>query len=105
MALGFSAAALLALALSGAAGLSAQAAPGTPPRAFEGSAALGFAQVRGNANSLTTNVSDRITYRVKRWAGRQDLTFVYGEADDEVNANFWNGGLRGVETEPGVSSC
>jgi putative salt-induced outer membrane protein len=32
---------------------------------------------------------------VRGWAGTQDLAFFYGEADDKVNANFWNGGLRG----------
>jgi putative salt-induced outer membrane protein len=75
--------------------LSAQTAADPAPRSFEGSASLGFAQNRGNANSLTTNLADRLEYRVKGWAGTQDLAFFYGEADDEVNANFWNGGLRG----------
>ena len=75
--------------------LPAQTAADPAPRSFEGSAALGFAQNRGNANSLTTNLSNKLKYRVKGWAGTQDLAFFYGEADDEVNANFWNGGLRG----------
>lgn len=88
-------AAVTTIALGTPARLDAQMATDAAPRAFEGSASLGFAQNRGNANSLTTNVSDKITYRVKGWAGTQDLTFFYGEADDEVNANFWNGGLRG----------
>ena len=87
---------VLAAAVGIAAGpASAQSAADPAPRSFEGSAALGFAQNRGNANSLTTNLSDKIKYRVKGWTGTQDLAFYYGEADDKVNANFWNGGLRG----------
>jgi len=86
---------LVALALTVGGGRIAAQAADPVPRAFEGSASLGFAQNRGNSNSLTTNVADKIKYRVKGWAGTQDLAFYYGEAEDKVNANFWNGGLRG----------
>lgn len=70
-------------------------APAPKPKMFEGSAAVGFAQNRGNANSVTTNLTNKLKYRMRGWAVTQDLAFFYGEADDKVNANFWNGGLRG----------
>jgi putative salt-induced outer membrane protein len=66
-----------------------------PPKTFEGAASLGFAQTNGNANATTINVSDKIKYRMKGWAVGQDLAFFYGEAEGKVNANFWNGGVRG----------
>ncbi len=81
------------LALSSAS-LGAQAAP-AEPKMFEGSAALGFSQTSGNANATTTNVTNKLKYSVRGWAIAQDLAFFYGEADSKVNANFWNGGLRG----------
>ncbi len=77
-----------------AASLGAQSAP-VSPKTFEGSASLGFSQTSGNANATTTNVANKLKYSVKGWAVAQDLLFFYGEADNKVNANFWNGGLRG----------
>lgn len=62
---------------------------------FEGSASVGFSQTSGNANVTTTNLANKLKYSVKGWAVSQDLTFFYGEANDRVNANFWNGGFRG----------
>lgn len=76
------------------AGIHAQA-PAPAPKTFEGSAALGFSQISGNANATTINVSNKLKYVVKGWGVAQDLVFFYGEADDKVNANFWSGGLRG----------
>lgn len=65
------------------------------PKTFEGSASLGFSQITGNANARTINVADKIKYALKGWSVAQDLVFFYGEADHEVNANFWSGGVRG----------
>ena len=76
------------------ASLGAQAAPAAP-KPFEGSAALGFSQTSGNANATAINATNKLKYTVKGWAVAQDLAFFYGEADNKVNANFWNGGLRG----------
>ena len=72
----------------------AQAAPAAP-KAFEGSAALGFSQTNGNANATAINVTNKLKYSVRGWGVAQDLAFFYGEAENKVNANFWNGGLRG----------
>ena len=72
----------------------AQAATDTA-KTFEGSASLGFAQITGNASARTINVADKIKYALRGWALVQDLVFFYGEAENEVNANFWSGGLRG----------
>jgi putative salt-induced outer membrane protein len=74
--------------------LTAQAAPPSP-RTFQGSASLGFSQTSGNANATTTNVTNKLKYTMKGWAVAQDLVFFYGEAENKVNANFWNGGFRG----------
>ncbi len=63
---------------------------------FNGS--LGFARTGGNASALTTNVNNRLKYSVVGWAVVQDLAFLYGEANEKVNTNFWNGGLRGERT-------
>lgn len=63
---------------------------------FNGS--LGFSQTSGNASALTTNVNNRLKYSVVGWSVVQDLAFFYGEADEKVNTNFWNGGLRGERT-------
>ncbi len=63
---------------------------------FNGS--LGFSQTSGNANALTTNVTNRIKYSVVGWSVVQDLAFFYGEANEKVNTNFWNGGVRGERT-------
>lgn len=63
---------------------------------FQGS--LGFSQTSGNASALTTNVTNRLKYSVVGWSVTQDLAFFYGEANEKVNTNFWNGGLRGERT-------
>lgn len=63
-------------------------------KTFEGSASLGFSQTTGNANALTTNMTNKLKYNMKGWSVSQDLVFFYGEANDKVNANFWNGGFR-----------
>ena len=76
-----------------ASSLAAQAA--APPKTFEGSASLGFSQTSGNANATTTNVTNKLKYTMKGWAIAQDVVFFYGEAENKVNANFWNGGFRG----------
>lgn len=73
--------------------LGAQEAP-PKPKTFEGSASLGFSQTSGNANATTTNVANKLKYRMKGWSVSQDLIFFYGEANNKVNANFWNGGFR-----------
>ena len=87
-------AALVPLALHAPVTLHAQAAVDTT-RTFEVSASLGFAQISGNASARTINVADRIRYAPGPWAVAQDLVFFYGEAEGEVNANFWSGGVRG----------
>jgi putative salt-induced outer membrane protein len=88
--------ALLVLASATSAHAQAQAPDAAPkPRTFEGTAVLGFSQTRGNANAIATNVANKLKYTMKGWAVLQDLAFFYGEADDKVNANFWNGGFRG----------
>ncbi|MFY7950772.1 MAG: DUF481 domain-containing protein [Gemmatimonas sp.] len=62
------------------------------------SGTAGFAQTNGNANALTMNFGNKLTYTVRGWSVGEDLTFFFGEANDQVNANFWNGGLRGERT-------
>lgn len=86
--------AAVAVALHAPVALHAQAAADTT-RAFQGSASLGFAQIGGNASAMTINAADKIRYALGEWALAQDLVFFYGEAEDEVNANFWSGGVRG----------
>jgi putative salt-induced outer membrane protein len=71
----------------------AQAAD-APKKNLEVSGNAGFAQTNGNANALTTNFGNKLKYSLKGWALGQDLAFFYGEAENKVNANFWNGGLR-----------
>ena len=93
----FSSLVVLTLAASS---LSAQAAPPAaapaPPRnILDGSASLGFSQTTGNASATTTNVTNKLKYTMKGWSVAQDLVFFYGEANNKVNANFWNGGFRG----------
>ena len=87
-------AALLPAVLFAPAALRAQAAADSA-RSFTGSASLGFAQVSGNASARTINVADKVRYALRGWALAQDLVFFYGEAEGEVNANFWSGGVRG----------
>jgi putative salt-induced outer membrane protein len=89
---------LLGAAVLAVAGSSAsaggQAPPPAKPKSFEGSVALGFSQTSGNADATTTNVNNKVKYTIDGWALSQDLVFFYGEANNKVNANFWNGGLR-----------
>lgn len=68
----------------------------TPPKkkALDFTGSLGFSQASGNANALTTNVTNRLKYAFAGWSVQQDLSFFYGEANEKVNTNFWNGGLR-----------
>lgn len=63
---------------------------------FTGS--LGFSQTNGNANAMATNVTNKVKVTLAGWSFQQDVAFFYGEADDKVNTNFWNGGLRGDRT-------
>lgn len=63
---------------------------------FTGS--LGFSQTNGNASALATNVTNRVRITMAGWSFQQDLAFFYGEANDKVNTNFWNAGLRGDRT-------
>ena len=87
---------LLLLCAPGALAASSLAAQGAPPpKTFEGSASLGFSQTSGNANATTTNITNKLKYTMKGWAIAQDVVFFYGEAENKVNANFWNGGFRG----------
>jgi putative salt-induced outer membrane protein len=65
------------------------------PKTYEGTVALGFSKTSGNANATTTNVANKLQYRMRGWGVKQDLAFFYGEADNKVNANFWTAGLRG----------
>jgi putative salt-induced outer membrane protein len=82
-----------------AAAPSAAAASGKKnKRRLEFTGSLGFAQTSGNADATTTNVSNRLKYSVAGWSFQQDVAFFYGEANDKVNTNFWNGGLRGERT-------
>jgi putative salt-induced outer membrane protein len=71
------------------------AAQDAPKKNLELSGTAGFAQTSGNANALSMNFGEKITYTVRGWSVGQDLTFFYGEANDQVNANFWNAGVRG----------
>jgi putative salt-induced outer membrane protein len=87
---------LAAALLCGATLLHAQDKP--KPKPFEFSGTAGFAQTNGNANALSMNFGDKVKYTAKGWILAQDLSFFYGEADDKVNANFWNGGLRAERT-------
>lgn len=69
-----------------------------PKKSLEFSGNAGFAQTSGNANALTTNFGNKVKYLAKGWVFAEDLAFFYGEANDKVNANFWNGGLRAERT-------
>ncbi|BAH40651.1 MAG TPA: DUF481 domain-containing protein [Gemmatimonas aurantiaca] len=64
-------------------------------KALDFTGSLGYTQTGGNSTARNFNVGNSLTYRLAGWTIKQDLTFVYGEANDRVNANFWNGGLRG----------
>ncbi len=84
----------LALLALTSATLHAQA-PAPAKKAYEGSAAFGYSLTSGNANASALNAANKIKYTVGGWAVGEDLAFFYGEADNKVNTNFWNGGLRG----------
>ena len=83
------------LAVSAAA-LQAQApaAPPAPTDSLSGSASLGLSMTSGNSRASSYNVSDKLKYTKRGWTIGQDLVFYYGKADDKVNADFWNAGLR-----------
>lgn len=59
------------------------------------SGSIGFTQTSGNANATSINLGHKLRYSLGAWAVSEDLAFFYGEAEHKVNANFWNGGLRG----------
>jgi len=69
-----------------------------PKKNLEASVSAGFAQTNGNANALSMNFGNKLKYTLKGWILNEDLSFFYGEANDRVNANFWNGGLRAERT-------
>jgi putative salt-induced outer membrane protein len=83
------------LSLAAASLASAQDAP---KKNLEFSGTAGFAQTSGNANATSTNFGNKVKYTAKGWIFNEDLSFFYGEANDKVNANFWNGGLRAERT-------
>lgn len=87
---------LAVVTLLGASPLAAQNKPA--PKSLEVSGTAGFAQTSGNANALSTNFGDKIKFTAKGWVLNQDLSFFYGEADEKVNANFWNAGVRAERT-------
>jgi putative salt-induced outer membrane protein len=80
------------------AALTAAAAQDAPKKNLEFSGTAGFAQTSGNANATSTNFGNKVKYSLKGWILNEDLSFVYGQADDKVNTNFWNGGLRAERT-------
>ncbi len=75
----------------------AGAAPKAPkkPKTVEFTGSLGFSQASGNADAMTTNLTNKVKVTLAGWSFQQDVAFFYGEANDKVNTNFWNGGLRG----------
>ncbi|MCU0648611.1 MAG: DUF481 domain-containing protein [Gemmatimonadaceae bacterium] len=90
---------LLSVALLGATvaapgALHAQAADSVKKN-YEFSGNLGFAQTGGNADLMALNAGNKYKYVLNGWTFAQDLSTVYGEADGRVNANFWNGGVKG----------
>lgn len=85
---------LVLLAVTAMPVLAQTEAPKVP--AFEGTASLGYSQTSGNSKATTTNVVNKLKYTLRGWSVAQDLAFYYGEANDKVNANFWNGGFRGA---------
>lgn len=75
-------------------GASSASAQDAPKKNLEISGTAGFAQTSGNASAVSTNFGNKLKYTAKGWILNEDLSFFYGEANDKVNANFWNGGLR-----------
>lgn len=69
--------------------------PAPKKKAYEFSTSLGFSQTKGNAEAIATNVANKFKYSLAGWSVQQDLSFFYGKANGKVNANFWNGGVRG----------
>jgi len=65
------------------------------PKTVEFTGSLGFSQASGNAEAMTTNLTNKVKVTLAGWSFQQDVAFFYGEANDKVNTNFWNGGLRG----------
>lgn len=65
-----------------------------PKKNLELSGTAGFAQTSGNASAISTNFGNKLKYAARGWILNEDLSFFYGEANDKVNANFWNGGVR-----------
>jgi putative salt-induced outer membrane protein len=84
-------------AVHGAPGPAASPAPNAPkkPKTVEFTGSLGFSQASGNAEAMTTNLTNKVKITLAGWSFQQDVAFFYGEANDKVNTSFWNGGLRG----------
>lgn len=76
----------------------AAAAQDAPKKNFEFAGTAGYAQTSGNANATSMNFGNKVKYSLKGWILNEDLSFFYGKANDKVNANFWNGGLRAERT-------
>ncbi len=74
------------------------AAQDAPRKNLEFSGTAGFSQTSGNANATSTNFGNKVKYSLKGWILNEDLSFFYGKANDKINANFWNGGLRAERT-------
>jgi putative salt-induced outer membrane protein len=67
----------------------------TTKKNYEFSGNLGFSQTGGNADLVTLNGGNKYKYVMNGWTIAQDFTSFYGEANETVNANFWNAGVRG----------
>jgi putative salt-induced outer membrane protein len=67
----------------------------TTKKNYEFSGNLGFSQTGGNADLVTLNGGNKYKYMMNGWTFAQDFTSFYGEANERVNANFWNAGVRG----------
>jgi putative salt-induced outer membrane protein len=67
----------------------------TTKKNYEFSGNLGFSQTGGNADLVALNGGNKYKYVRNGWTFAQDFQSFYGEADNTVNANFWNGGVRG----------
>ncbi|MCA0374467.1 MAG: DUF481 domain-containing protein [Gemmatimonadetes bacterium] len=74
---------------------SPKSVPARKAKPFDFTGSLGFTQAGGNANAMTTQVTNKLKYSMAGWSVLQDLAFYYGEANEKVNTNFWNGGVRG----------
>lgn len=81
-----------------AAAQSSSPPPAKPRKNYEFTSSFGFSQTRGNAEAVTTNISNKFRYNLVGWNVQQDLAFFYGKANGKINTNFWNGGLRGERT-------